>query len=202
MESSILNKAKSRMGAQVATQRGALMVLVLVILLVVSLLGMSTVDTSGLEMRMASNSRDQQAAFEAAEYTLSFVENQISGTGFSSQSLSNQSCGSICFESTCTGGYCFNGTEPNSSENCRLNAPATEPYEDAALWQNGSGRHQTLTVSGMTVRYIIEFRCYTALDPTVAMSDTNFSQVYRITAFATGPAGRGRVMLRSTMKML
>ena len=54
-------------------QKGALMVVVLIMLVIISMLGMSTIGTSSLEMQMSINSRDQQASFEAAEYTLSWV---------------------------------------------------------------------------------------------------------------------------------
>ena len=47
-------------------QKGALILLTLLILLVISMLGMSSVDSTGLEMKMSSNSREQQQAFEAA----------------------------------------------------------------------------------------------------------------------------------------
>ncbi|MDT8399013.1 MAG: PilX N-terminal domain-containing pilus assembly protein [Pseudomonadales bacterium] len=185
-------------------QQGALLILTLVILLVISLLGMATMDTTGLEMKMASNNRDQQQAFEAAEYTLSWVENQISQTVYSNESLSDSSCGSTCFEPTCSNGYCFDGSNPLDWANCQLNSPAQEVYEEEALWQDGSGRHRTLVVpaTGITAKYIIEFRCYTGLDSATPMSVTNFAQLYRITAFATGAADRGRVMLRSTTKKL
>jgi type IV pilus assembly protein PilX len=166
------------------------------------MLGIATVDTSGLEMRMASNSRDHQFAFEAAEHALSFLEDQISLTGFSNQSLANQSCGSVCFESSCSGGYCFNGSQPLEWNNCRLNAMVTEPYESELLWRDQSGFHQSLALDRINVKYIVEFRCYTSLDDAVPMSATNFTQVYRITVFASGPAGRGRAMLRSTLKLL
>ena len=132
-------------------QSGALLVITLIMLVVISMLGMSTMGTTGMEMQMANNSRDQQASFEAAEYTLSWVD----------------------------------------------------PYTDPDIW-NDSGFHRTVTVpnTSITAKYIIEFRCYTALDPTLQMDVTNFTRVYRITAYTVGEAGRARTMLRSMMKEL
>lgn len=184
-------------------QGGALIVVTLVILLVVSMLGMATMDTSGLEMRMASNSRDQQQAFEAAEYTLSWVQNDITGRFTDSQIGNAPDCGSVCFESTCSGGYCFQGESPTNPATCELDAPADDIHTEAALWEAGSGRHQTLTVPdiGVTARYIVEYRCYTALDPAQEFDDeTNYARMFRITAYVVGPAGRGRSMLRAVIK--
>lgn len=184
-------------------QGGALIVVTLVILLVVSMLGMATMDTSGLEMRMASNSRDQQQAFEAAEYTLSWVQNDIAGR-FTNAEISNASdCGAICFEPTCSGGYCFQGEYPTDPANCELSAPGTEIHTNPAIWEAGSGLHQTLAVPdiGVTARYIVEYRCYTALNPSQEFHhETNYARMFRITAYVVGPAGRGRSMLRAVIK--
>jgi type IV pilus assembly protein PilX len=184
-------------------QRGALMLVTLVILLIITLLGMATVDTTGLEMQMSSNSRQQQATFEAAEYTLSWVENELQTNGyFSDNQLNNTSCGSVCFSNACTNGYCFYGSNPNTFL-CTLTVPTTtEPYADGALWANSSGKHQTLTVpdSGLTAKYIIEYWCYTAKDLSLPFDDSNKAHVYRITALATSADGRVRTMLRSVIR--
>jgi len=183
-------------------QSGAIIVLTLFVLLVVTMLGMATMDTTGMEMRMASNSSDQQAAFEAAEYTLSFVENNILTNGFSADSLANNSCGTVCFEPTCSNGYCFDGNDPNDWALCQLDVDPTQVYEDSTLWANGSGRHLTLAVPGtaMTAKYIIEYLCYTADDPTAAMDIANNARMFRITAYVIGENGRSRVMIRSVIK--
>ena len=181
-----------------------MIVVTLIILLIVSVLGVATMDTTGLEMRMASNTRDQQQAFEAAEYTLSWVQNEIGITGFSNASLSNSNCGAICFDTTCSNGYCFEGVNPEIEGSCRLGAPADELYTDEDIWTDPD-RHRTLLVPniGITTRYIIEFRCYTALDPTQPFeAGTNSTRAYRITALAVGPAGRGRVMLRASVRSI
>src|SRR5687768_3438849 len=94
-------------------QKGALLILTLLILLVVSVLGMASIDSTGLEMKMSSNSRAQQQAFEAAEYTLSWVEDDIAANGyFSPASYKGESgCGNVCFSAACTNGYCFSGNQ-------------------------------------------------------------------------------------------
>lgn len=195
-------------------QHGALMVLVLVILLVVSMLGLSTMDASGLEMQMSSNSREQQQIFEAAEYTLSWVENQIQSTGFSGDSLlNNASCGAVCFDAECSNGYCFDNSDPlndpTSFSDCQVGAPASEIYESEEVWNDDptDGSHsQTLAIpsTNLVARYIVEFRCYAAEDPSMPFdpdaATLNAVPVYRITTLVIGESLRTRVMLRSTMK--
>lgn len=183
-------------------QRGALLVVTLIILLIVSLLGMASMDTSGLEMRMTSNSRDQQQAFEAAEYTLSWVQHELLDT-FSKQDISSViGCGSSCFDPSCSSGYCFQGQSPFEPVNCVLDAPSEEAYMNPATWAAGSSLHQTLLIPSIDIssRYIIEYRCFTALDPSLAFHpETNYTRMFRITAYAIGPAGRGRAMLRAVI---
>ena len=192
-----------------ARQRGSLMVATLLILLVISLLGMASVDSTGLEMKMSSNSRVLQQVFEAAEYTLSWVENNMKATNyFTNAQISNGatggSCGAVCFTNTCTNGYCFSGSNPTVAASCALAAYTTEPSADSTLWANGSGRYKTLAIPGtaLTTKYIIEYRCFNAKTPGTAMLPANYIAVYRITTLATGEDGRSRVMLRSTVRAL
>ena len=184
-------------------QKGALLVVVLIMLVIISMLGMSTVGTTSIEMQMANNSRDQQASFEAAEYTLSWVENSIQTTSFTNANLTNSNCGSICFDSTCSGGYCFRGDDADSWNQCEIDDSDPDPYTEEDIWTDSS-KHMTLAIpnTSITAKYIIEFRCYTALDPTLEMDVTNFTRVYRINAYTVGESGRARTMLRSTMKEL
>ncbi len=182
------------------------MVATLLILLVISLLGMASVDSTGLEMKMSSNSRVQQQVFEAAEYTLSWVENNLQAIGyFTNGQISNGvtggSCGSVCFTSACTNGYCFSGSGATAFATCALTPYTTEPSADSALWTTGSGKYKTLAIPGtaLTTKYIIEYRCFTARTQGTPIA-TSSTQMYRITTLATGEDGRSRVMLRSTVK--
>jgi len=184
-------------------QKGALLVVVLIMLVIISMLGMSTIGTSSLEMQMSNNSRAQQASFEAAEYTLSWVENNLQNSTISNANLTNNNCGSMCFDSTCSGGYCFRGDDADSWNQCEIDDSDPDPYTEESIWTT-SGNHMTLAIpnSNITAKYIIEFRCYTALDPTLEMDVTNFTRVFRINAYTVGTGGRARTMLRSTLKEL
>ena len=192
-------------------QRGALILVTLLILVIITVLGMAAVDSTGLEMRMSSNSRLQQQTFEAAEYTLSWVENNLAQTGyFSTPSVTNDvdgnggegSCDTVCFSSACENGYCFNGVyNPASAwDTCTLTPSGVEPYANEALWADGSGMHRMLDIQNtdISAKYFIEFWCYTAKNPTLPITDVgNQARLYRITTFVVGEDGRARVMLRS-----
>ena len=55
---------------QIKSQDGMVLVAALVILLALTLVGVSAMGTSNLEERMSSNDRDRQIAFQAAEVAL------------------------------------------------------------------------------------------------------------------------------------
>ena len=60
-------------------QRGVILIMSLVILLVLSLVGVSSMKTSSLQERMSGNARDYQIAFEAAEIALRAGEDYLKG---------------------------------------------------------------------------------------------------------------------------
>ena len=66
------------------TQSGAALVVSMLILLVMTLIGISSLQTTTLEEKMASNTRERQQAFEAAEAAIAgaeaFVRNSIAVT--------------------------------------------------------------------------------------------------------------------------
>lgn len=186
-------------------QHGSLLVLTLLMLLIISFLGISAMNTTGMEMQMSSNNLSQQMAFEGAEYTLSQVENNIKTSPFSHDSIINNSmtCGSTCFDASCSAGYCFDGTAPGDWQHCTLNTPANEVYESAALWADGMPTYQLLTLpdASITAKYIIEFRCFTSLDHSLAMSASNLAWIFRITAFTYSENNKARSLLRSTLSL-
>lgn len=60
-------------------QRGLVLVVSLVFLLVLTMIGVTAVQTTTLQDRMAANLRDTQAAFQAAEAALREAESQLGG---------------------------------------------------------------------------------------------------------------------------
>jgi type IV pilus assembly protein PilX len=189
-----------------ANESGFLLIVVLLLLLVTSILGLSAMKASGLEMQMSSNSREQLMMVEAAEYVVAQVADEIQAlNGFSNNSLANIDCDDLCFDDTCSGGYCFFGaatSDPLAWQSCAVGLPALEPAADAAVWEESSGRHRTLAIpdTDLLAKYVIEFRCYAAIDNSLAMDDANNTPLYRITALVAGTNGRAGVMVRVTVK--
>ena len=68
------------------TQRGAVLVVSLIILLILTILGVSVMQTTTLEEKMAAATRNKDLAFQAAESALRAAEKEVSGmagiTGF------------------------------------------------------------------------------------------------------------------------
>ncbi|MCB1851968.1 MAG: hypothetical protein KDI83_14525 [Gammaproteobacteria bacterium] len=66
-----------RRSTTAARQRGAVMITALMILLLMTIFGISTMDTNILEEKMAGNLRDRNTAFQAAESALRAAESWI-----------------------------------------------------------------------------------------------------------------------------
>lgn len=195
-------------------QRGVVLILALVFLLILTIAGMSAMRLANVEEKMTGNFGDRNLAFQAAEAALTSAENAISDANYDESRFYN-SCNdeATCFEEQCVGGLCFDGTF-DSNEECVLAVPSTkqdELFQDPDVWEN-TDRHiaYDTQLSGIDVKYIIEFRCYAAkdpsvdpddlVDPTLWYSETIWEPLYRITAFAEGRTGSSRVMLQSTYR--
>ena len=94
-------------------QRGAVLIVALVILLVVTALGAAAMRSATLEMRMANNSQERQQAFDAAEAALRNAEAWLDLNGHMSQAKVGCT-GSGCYSNTCTGGRCWFGNWPGT----------------------------------------------------------------------------------------
>jgi len=82
-------------------QNGAILVVVLVMLLIMTGLGVASMRSSGLQEKMAGGARDQNMAFQAAEAALrvgeGFVSKEVAGKGLAAIDLfkSEESCPAI-----------------------------------------------------------------------------------------------------------
>ena len=66
-----MNRINNR---QIDKQSGAVLIVSLLMLLVTTMLGITSMSTAVMEEKMASNSRQKQLAFQAAESGLRFAE--------------------------------------------------------------------------------------------------------------------------------
>ena len=167
--------------------RGVALFISLVLLLVLTIIGISAVQTSTLETRMARNEHDMLLAFQAAESALrdgeNFIETLTTTDGF-----------------TDAGG---NGLwtvaeldEPNR-------------WETAGVWEGGtsvaSPTQMNATVKQPQPRYLIEHvasvvreeNAYQINDPYAATAADRI-EVFRITARGDGGSANARVVLQTT----
>jgi type IV pilus assembly protein PilX len=208
--------------SRIEQQQGVALIVSLVILVLVTVAGVATMESTGMQLKMANASRDRQQAFEASEAALRLVEEKVNGNvdnlaEFDSMYL--ECGGSDCFTPGCDGGRCFQGIWLDGDEvkQCKslddAKSPTVEPPETSP-WETGTGSdylnvwddpalHRTTEINGYDkplVKYIIEFRCFTPADPGVELSDSNFAQIFRITTRGMSDSGRVEVMLQSSYK--
>jgi type IV pilus assembly protein PilX len=190
-------------------QKGSVLIVSLVMLLLLTIVGMSAMQMTSLEERMSGNFRNHELAFQAAEAGLSQAEAFVESTAFSLTDFQTACSGSQCFKSSCDGGLCFNGTFPVSStpvSSCELGT--TKPWEDWTLWDDSTKTKTATTLTGTSTqaKYIVEYRCFTVKDATNSTADKNilaqWSLSFRVTVLATGGSSDSQVMLQSTYKKI
>lgn len=175
--------------------QGSVLLVSLVLLLIMTIAGLTAIRMTSLEEKMSGNYLNQQMAFNAAEVALLEAESWINS---STPDLNS-------FTSDCADGFCFNGSDAVDITVCE--AGNDRPWLDSDTWSN-SASHQVvnLVVEGISARakYIIEFRCYLAKESNGILPDPasaeDWAMLFRITALATGGSSDARVMLQSTFK--
>lgn len=203
--------------ARATSQRGTALVVSLIILSVVTLLGVSSMQSSNSELKMAGSMRDRGVAFEAAEAALAKLEQQLALDPPSRLDLLSNCATAECFNPTCEQGLCFDGDylSSYSEYECQVSDYAdtsvrVEFWSDPQLdvWNN-TARHKTILVDSVKeqVKYIMEFLCFVARDADTPFSElanenNNGAPLFRITVLAEGNGGRAAVALQSTYKVL
>jgi type IV pilus assembly protein PilX len=179
-------------------QRGVVLIVALVMLLVVTLLGVAVMSGASLDMKMTNNSQERQQAFNAAEAALSQAEAYL---------MSSTAPALTSYASSCAGGLCFFGTNAGTPGVCNVipasNVIPSDPWTAASglnVWSGTTKNMTATTISSdiaVTAKYIIEFRCYV---PDLENGTTNGNALYRITARGYSVAGNAEVMLQSTFR--
>lgn len=177
-------------------QKGIALIFTMIFLGLMVATGLLTVQFAGFQQKIASNFRSSQGVFIAAEAALKEAEQCIK---------TKSSCSDIAnFNASCTNGLCFGGSDKTSIPSCRTTT--SEAWQDGALWRD-SGRTitaTTLTGTGTSARYIIEFICYVPRTLFGVVPNPNnpadWARLYRITALASAVNQNSQVMLQSTYK--
>jgi|SRR5690554_3947735 len=96
-------------------QRGSALLVSLILLLLLTIVGVSAMQMTSLEERMSGNYRDHQIAFQAAEAALVEAEAFIENTTLGLSNFAAACSGGNCFKSDCAGGLCFDGSIDGSA---------------------------------------------------------------------------------------
>ncbi len=204
-------------------QQGAALIISLVILGVLTVIGITSMQNSGLELKMVSSAHDRSVAFEAAETALTIIEEDLATNPPKLEKHYTSCTGNDCFTSNCEGGLCFSGNFNAGTEraHCYIANASTNPKKDfwkddtLNLWDIAS-KHKKLTIDGLKtpVKYIIEFLCFTNVGLELgtgfstqgasvqASENENYKPLYRITAMASGNANRATVVLQTTYRIV
>ncbi len=172
-------------------QTGIVLFMSLVILLILTILGLSSVQTTSLQERMSRNARDSNLAFQAAEAALRDGEDELEEL----ISLNN-------FDAGATGYFFENdpGDEPNWSDSAIVNwSPTTDSCTGCI--------EATTEIGGVATqpKYIVEHLKEVVSDDDSLNLDnigqdtgSGKTQVFRVTSFGVGGSDSARVMLQAT----
>lgn len=193
----------------VKSQRGATLIVALVLLAAMTILGVSNMQSSSLEMKMVTSAENRNKDFAIAEGALVGVEALIEGGAVTNTDLFSDVCETDrCFSTACTNGLCFEGAfeSADTRYTCSVDPDAgstqrTTFWRDRDLWETAT-RYRTITVGSTSVKYIIEFLCFvdngsgTFGSSALGLDESAGNPLFRVTVLSD--AGLAPVMLQST----
>jgi len=163
-------------------QRGAALLVTMVILILVTLLGITAMKTAVLQEKMSGGHADKNLAFQAAEQALRDAELHIT-VGLSSASS---------FAAGCAAGLCL------APEDGSQAADAVDwDSDDVLAYGDGTGATALGNVAKQP-RYIIEMMPRMPAPPGESLSVKSKGTAYRITALGFGRMPGTRVLLQTT----
>lgn len=179
-----------------AGQKGVVLVVALVMLLLITMMGITSVKTLTLEERMTINSIDRNAVFQVSEWGLSLAEElaetqaKLCNSGFDNQGAP----ATTTLPSTCTPTTCQNGLCGYPQPNCPMRWEDSSFTGWATLKNPDKPSENIGTPMGVTPQYIIEY-----LDDKLpdCLSSPSEPLRYRITVRTQAGEGRARVTLQS-----
>lgn len=183
-------------------QRGVVLVVALIMLVIMTLLGLSSIRTVLFEERMTGNTQDRSLAFQAAEAALRDGE----AVALAQSKLSPRNSGfpsSTGVYTDATSGSCPSDYFTDKTKYCNANGLCQQPDADCSpRWESGSfdawkAASTSLTSTVKSASYIVEYLggAYPC-DPNKPTEFLACSR-YRITA-RSGGGERASVVLQST----
>ena len=179
-------------------QQGVALFMALVMLLILTLLGLSSIQSTSMQVRMSRNARDSNLAFQGAESAVREAELILKDVG----SL-------LPFQNNNTNGYYdAAGTDNVNIYTCTGDdvPPACFDWDTAA---NNSRQFATVStnIDGVAAqpKYIIEFIKTVVSDADLLNLDnigqdtgSGRTQIFRVTTYGTGGTDSAHVMIQST----
>lgn len=126
-------------------QRGAALIISLIILVVMTIIGTTAIQTTTLEERMVSNMRDRSLAFQMAEMALRDAEEKlleiISAANLQTRSSKNDAIEDK-FNGSATGFVKIDSTDPEIQKVLAKINDTKELFVDEDLWKNSAASHE------------------------------------------------------------
>jgi len=166
-------------------QRGAVLILCLVFLTVLTLMAMTGMDTSVTEERMAGNMQDYNQAFEAAEVAVEDAEAWLASQ-LDLPTANSSGTAEV---------WTMNGPDPDSD------AIAWWAERDAAWWNANAESAAGLDQVAQQPQYVIEEYFVSTQGQSLNQGtgeNATTRVLHRITARGVGSSGTAEVMLQST----
>ena len=172
-------------------QRGAALITSLIILLVLTVLGVSAMSTSSLEELMAGNLRDQDLSFQAAEAALKDGERYIDSWGGMPPTATSSGSNNGLYTTDEFGLYELSAFDKT---NVWANGIATTYGADTGVAISNLGDAATLPM------YIIEEEDFVAKDASFkAQTQREGAYYYRVTARGEGASSNAVTILQTTV---
>ena len=164
----------------VRSMQGATLAIALIMLLLMTIIGVSAMQTTIFEEKMSSNMRNKDIAFQSAESALREAEAWVINLNALPADIA--SC---------------------ASQPCVITYDSTRYLEDqtATWWTNNSAVFSSSTLSNIKSqpRYVIEFYRFVADSPVQGIGIPTGTYYYRVTARATGITDDAVTILQTTV---
>lgn len=158
------------------SQSGATLAVSLLMLLVITVIGVSSIQVANLEEKMSANTQDKTASFEAAESALKGGENWL--MNLMSELIPVSTCSSHCIDV--------------------LDASLDVTAQSANWWEANSTQYTNVMHQVKTPpRYRIEFLRFVPDSPELGQSNSAGVYYYQITAYGSGNTDSAVTLLQT-----
>lgn len=175
------------------TQKGAVLIVGLLMLLIMTIIGVTAIQSTGLEEKMAGNVRDRNVALQATESALREAEDYIEGLA------------TVSGFTGANGLYGFSNPEPFTYDG--TSNPTPKKLTDSNTWTTANSRAFSESLDGVhTVpRYMLKIRSQGNSNMEGALNVQGYGKenpasqavIFRVTARGTGGTDQSQVFLQT-----